>query len=72
MKSKLYCTVDIGGTKILLLLINKEGSVLFREKIATPKPEEPSAVVDAVRVLLNKALLTIDSRHDNYPSGVGV
>jgi len=72
MKSKLYCTVDIGGTKILLLLINEDGSVLFREKIATPKPEEPSAVVDAVRVLLNKALLTIDSRHDNCLSGVGV
>ncbi len=72
MKSKLYCTVDIGGTKILLLLINEDGSVLFREKIATPKPEEPSAVVDVVRVLLNKALLTIDSRHDNSLSGVGV
>ena len=72
MKSKLYCTVDIGGTKILLLLINEDGSVLFREKIATPKPEEPFAVVDAVRVLLNKALLTTDTRHDNWLSGAGV
>jgi glucokinase len=72
MKSKLYCTVDIGGTKILLLLINEDGSVLFREKIATPKPEEPSAVVDVVRVLLNKALLTIDSRHGTSLSGIGV
>jgi glucokinase len=71
MKNKIYCTVDIGGTKILMLLISDNGSVLFREKISTPKPEEPFAVVDAVRVLLNKALLTIDSRHDNRLSGAG-
>lgn len=72
MKNKIYCTVDIGGTKILMLLISGDGLVLFREKIATPKPEEPFALVNAVRVLLNKALLTIDSRHDNHLSGAGV
>lgn len=72
MKNKIFCTVDIGGTKILLLLINEDGLVLFREKIPTPKPEEPYAVVDAVRVLLNKALHKTDSRDDNRLSGVGI
>ncbi len=72
MKDKIYCTVDIGGTKILMLLISDDGSVLFRERIATPKPEEPLAVVDAVRVLLNKALLAINLRNGNHLSGAGV
>ncbi len=48
MKQKLFWTIDIGGTKILLLLIDSKGQVLFRQKIKTPKPSEPQAVVDAI------------------------
>ncbi len=55
MKNKIYCTVDIGGTKILMLLINEKGKILYRRKIATPKPAHPSSVVESVKVMLKEA-----------------
>ncbi len=48
MKQKLFWTIDIGGTKVLLLLIDSNGKVLFRQKIKTPKPSKPQAVVDTI------------------------
>lgn len=56
MKKNLYCAVDIGGTKILLLLIDGKGRVVFKEKSATPEHANPDNVIKEVSGLLKKAL----------------
>lgn len=58
-KNDYYWILDIGGTKILLVIIDAGGKVLFRKKTATPKPSEPAAVVDEVCSLINS--VTFDS-----------
>ncbi len=72
MDQKLYCAADIGGSKILLLLIDDNSRVLFREKTKTPKPEEPAAVIEAVRTLLDKAYRDTGLKEGDRPEGVGV
>ncbi|MCJ7806771.1 MAG: ROK family protein, partial [Clostridia bacterium] len=72
MKKEFYCAVDIGGTKILLFLIDNKGQVVFREKIATPKPEHPEIIVEKVVLLLKKALITLNLNETELRSGVGI
>lgn len=56
MNNELYCAVDIGGTKILLLLIDGNGHIVFRERTGTPEPAKPENVVATVSGLLDKAM----------------
>lgn len=56
MNNNLYCAVDIGGTKILLLLIDGNGEVLFKVKTATPEPANPNNIIANVTGLLNDSL----------------
>lgn len=72
MTEKIYCSVDIGGSKILLLLINSTGRVLFKKKTSTPKPEEPSAIVATIESLLKDAAVTSNNEAFRKPSGLGV
>ena len=72
MKKEFYCAVDIGGTKILLFLIDNNGQVVFREKIATPKPEHPEIVVEKVVLLLKKALIALSLHETELTNGVGI
>ncbi len=67
-----YCAVDIGGSKILLLLINSRGKILFKEKIKTPTPEEPSAIIGAIGSLLSKGKKESDLKADSKLKGIGV
>ncbi len=67
-----YCVVDIGGSKILLLLIDSRGIVLFKEKINTPTPEEPSAIIEAIGSLLAKGKKESNLKTDIKLKGIGV
>ncbi len=72
MKEDLYCVVDIGGTKILLLLMDDAGNILFREKRATPKPEEPDAIIGVISELLTEANMKNGYRPGKKPKAIGV
>lgn len=72
MRDDLYCAVDIGGSKILLLLIDGTGNVLFREKAATPRPEEPAAIIRTMETLLQKANSECGLEAKSKPKGIGV
>ncbi len=50
---QLYCVVDIGGTKILVMIIDQNRNVLFRDKFNTPEEATPEGVVNSVRERLN-------------------
>jgi glucokinase len=71
MKNNLYCAVDIGGTKILLLLIDSEGNVLYREKTSTPKPEHPESIVETITEILDRAAGKAGSSAEQ-PASVGI
>ncbi|MFU8794003.1 MAG: ROK family protein, partial [Dethiobacteria bacterium] len=72
MKSDLYCLVDIGGTKILMLLIDKNGRVLFRDKRSTPRPTPPESLIDTVKTMLIDAKRETGSAADIKPLGLGI
>ncbi len=72
MENQLFCIVDIGGTKILLLLIDSGGTVLFREKAQTPEPASPEAVVETVRRLFDRGASRLELPALFKPSGLGV
>ncbi len=72
MKEDLYCVIDIGGTKILLLLMDDAENILFREKRATPKPEEPDAIIRVISELLAEANRKIGYRPEKKPKAIGV
>lgn len=67
-----YWIVDIGGTKILLVVIDSSGRVLFRKKTETPKPSEPDAVVDEVCSIIKSVNLECNIPELDKPSQVGV
>ena len=49
MANKVYCGVDVGGTKILAALVDSRGKVLSRKKCPTPQGAGPQRVYDVIR-----------------------
>jgi glucokinase len=58
--------VDIGGTKILLLLVDEDRNILFRERYPTPKQAEPEEMIRTINSLVSAAIV-----HSGYtPEGL--
>lgn len=65
MSSKEYIVgVDLGGTKLSTVLINKVGEVLARENVPTEAYKGPDAVIqkikDTIRTVMDKAGVSLD------------
>jgi len=71
MKSEIYCLMDIGGTKILLLLVDEAKNILFREHYPTPKQAAPEEMIRTINRLVAEAILVI-GRAPEKLSGLGV
>ncbi len=56
MLPEIYGCVDVGGTKILLLLIDSERSVIYRGKFATPLNAAPEKMAEAIYRAIETAL----------------
>lgn len=73
MDKELYWAVDIGGTKILLLMVDINGQVMFREKIKTPRPSEPEIVVDLIVQTITEISKTVQpGASGSRPAGLGI
>ncbi len=72
MRTELYWTIDIGGTKMLLLLIDSLGKVLYKEKKATPKPADPTSLAEAIKLSMNAALKETGLGAVKCPAGLGI
>ena len=72
MKRKLFWTIDIGGTKILLVLIDCQEKVLFRQKILTPKPSKPQEVLNAISEKITAETRTRELEMDTELAGIGI
>ena len=58
MTDGIYTIVDIGGSKVLYILIDKTGQILFREKTSTPYNPDPLLLVSVIKDLTIEALKT--------------
>ena len=71
MEKKLYASVDVGGTKILLLLAGEQRELILRRNLLTPQKPSPGQIVELIAGSLTRFLkeegLTL---HDL--AGVGV
>jgi len=71
MKStRYYCILDIGGTKILSLLVNDKGTVIFREKTPTPEEDSEEILLDQINNIINRASLQLPG--DYKLNGIGI
>jgi len=56
MGNKVYAGIDLGGTKILALLLDGDGNVLERAETATNAAEGPEAVIGRMADLIQSSL----------------
>jgi glucokinase len=55
-KSRLYLSVDVGGTKLQASLVEETGAILGRERDSTPRGGGPEQAVAAVERIVEKLL----------------
>ena len=72
MSKKYYCCLDIGGTKILMLFIDEDVTVVYRKKTVTPKPSLPISVIQSVNEMLKEAVGELGLPHNYLPEGIGL
>ncbi len=65
--------IDLGGTKIEVILLTEEGESLFRKRAATPVDTQNNYqnVIERINGLVDQALACIPSTN-NYTIGVGI
>ncbi len=56
MAKKIYCGVDVGGTKVLAGLVDSSGQVISRKKIATPQKASATRIYNQIRQLITDLL----------------
>ena len=71
MSEKIYCSVDVGGTKILLLLIDESKNVLFKERFPTPHQASPEEMIAVINRSAAAAIARIGFTEKNL-AGLGV
>lgn len=71
MANKIYCGVDVGGTKILAALVDSRGKILARKKCPTPQGAGSQRVYDEIRGHL-KALFTENDLSPDQLSGISM
>lgn len=57
---RVYCVVDVGGTKILSLLIDSEMQILHRERILTPVRKGAKGIVDEIIGAVDRILKRVE------------
>jgi glucokinase len=72
MSENVYCIADIGGSKILILLINQNREVLFKEKIPTPKSSDPRVLVTVIKNIADKAIAIISAEKEIHLTKIGI
>jgi len=66
---------DVGGTKVLAVAIDRAGSVLYEERVPTPREYEPvpgEATADAIDAMMAKALVEVQRDVADVVVGVGL
>ncbi len=71
MDDKIYVIADVGGTKILLLLVGPDRNVILRRKLSTPAEATPELVVKAIDEALSRALQEMGVNRQSL-AGLGV
>lgn len=69
--SGVYCSIDIGGTKILTALLDEPGRILCRVRRTTPAGKGVGAVLETVKATVEEAVRTAGLAPESL-KGVGV
>lgn len=64
MANRIYCGVDVGGTKILAALVDGRGKVMARKKCPTPQGARPQRIYDEIRTHLKSLFADNDISPD--------
>ena len=66
--------IDLGGTKIECILLDREGHELFRKRVPTPTDTKDNykTVIERIHQLVNEAVDTAASSVNDYTIGVGI
>jgi len=71
MPEDVFCAIDIGGTKILVYLIDRLRRIRFKLRLATPAGEDAEALVNNVNKGIKLGLQTAKLTTSNL-SGIGI
>ncbi|MCA9403295.1 MAG: ROK family protein [Candidatus Omnitrophica bacterium] len=71
MANKIFCGVDVGGTKILAALVDGRGKVMARKKCPTPQGARPQRIYDEIRNHLSSLFSDNDVTTDDL-GGIGM
>lgn len=71
MEHSVYAVADVGGTKILLLLLGPAGNVLLRRRLPTPPEAAPELLINTLNEAIDKALRE-SGRDRSSLEGMGV
>jgi len=65
VERKVYAIGDVGGTKTLLLLVDGDRQVLWRQRLRTPAGSPPEVVVETIDEALSQGQreIGLDRRH---------
>lgn len=69
MSKALFIGIDIGGTKISAGLVDSHGKILFREKDANPRSNDPQDILDVIFDTLNEV---INKKNRRHLRGIGI
>ncbi len=65
-----YCLLDIGGSKILSLLVKGNGSVVYREKVPTRETEDFNQVIEQINMSIERSAKNLPRNAELW--GIGI
>lgn len=71
VENKIFAVTDVGGTKILLLLVDQDRNVYLRRKLPTPPGAAPELVAKTINEALSRALQDKEMERSGL-AGLGV
>ncbi len=70
MSKNIYCLLDIGGTKILSLLVRDNRQVIYREKVPTRSKDSADVLIEQINETVERASRQLTSAYKL--AGIGV
>jgi glucokinase len=67
----LCLALDFGGTKVAVGLVDRRGSVIWQDRVRTPRASDPEALFRVVADLVDIALIAADARGELAALGIG-
>ena len=71
MGEKIYGIVDVGGTKILAVLMDDHSKILYRHRFPTPVSDDPEVLIGEINGALKEGMEKVGGAVEEL-SGLGI